>query len=135
MYFRRSRTLVRCRLSARFYVRFIGGLIYYQVAQFGMIIARKIPACASRYFFVRAFNFGLQLRYWRNNFETHSHKMLLPHKQKTSHRSLKVAIIRRFGTIAAFAKHHGRSQGTVYSAISFRRNGPIAEAIRQEARR
>ena len=61
--------------------------------------------------------------------------MIRPHKHKTSQRTLKAAIIRRFGTIAAFARHHDRSQGTVYSAISFRRNGPIAEAIRQEARR
>jgi len=57
------------------------------------------------------------------------------HKPKVSPgNNLKASIIRRFGTIAAFAAHHNEKPATVYAALKFRRSGPISRAIRAAAK-
>lgn len=56
----------------------------------------------------------------------------MKHKPKDQGKfDLKAEVIRRFGTITAFAKHIGQSRATVYSAIAGRRNGSTAKRIRE----
>lgn len=56
------------------------------------------------------------------------------HKPKlTPGNELKASIIRRYGTIAAFAAHHEQKPATVYAALKFRRGGPVSRAIRAAA--
>lgn len=57
--------------------------------------------------------------------------MALRHKHKvTPGNALKAAIIRRYGTIGAFAEVKGFKYATVCAALKFRRNGPESVAIR-----
>lgn len=60
----------------------------------------------------------------------------MPYKSKLSAggpHDVKAAIIRKHGTIAAFARATGKSAATVYSAIKNRRNGPVSREIRELA--
>ena len=55
----------------------------------------------------------------------HRHKLKV-----TPGNALKASIIRRYGTIDAFAKAKGHKVSTVYAALKFRRGGPVSVAIR-----
>ena len=48
---------------------------------------------------------------------------------------VKAALIRKYGTIAAYIRESGHRPGTVYAAIRNRRDGPISRAIKAEALR
>lgn len=54
------------------------------------------------------------------------------HKLKVSpSNALKAEIIRRWGTIDAFATAKEFRRSSVYAALKFRRNGPGSQAIRE----
>lgn len=59
----------------------------------------------------------------------------MSHKSKSfpDVNALKAEIIRRHGTISAFAASQGMRRSTVYAALKFRRNGVISQKIREAA--
>ena len=56
-----------------------------------------------------------------------------PRKVSIPSNELKASVIRRYGTITAFAVAIGETRATVYSALKLRRDGKVARRIRARA--